>query len=138
MKRIIIIVIAAAILALILLLIFYRPSKPANSEATNYPSAPSTQATAYEPQKVPPASTTGLTLNAEQKAKLTTILKSEDDKIRKIAGDPKLKDSEKAAQIQQVFGADRAQVEKLLPADQYRRLVLIQNEHAGEVLAAAQ
>jgi hypothetical protein len=137
MRRIIIIVIAAAIIALILLLIFYRP-KPTNPEATSYPPVPSTEPGAYEPPKVPPTAITGLKLKADQKVKLEPILKSEDDKINKIAHNPKLKPSEKSAAVQQVFETDRAQVEKILSGGQYRRLVLIQNEHAGEVLAAAQ
>jgi hypothetical protein len=144
MKRIIIIVIAAAILALIILLIFYRPSTPASPEATNYPSSPSTAA--YEPPKtkpgtipaVPPISTAGMTLNADQKAKLEPILKAEEAKIAKIVQNQKLKPAEKSAQIHQTFEADRSQKEKILPGDQYRRLVLIENEWAGEMLAAQQ
>jgi hypothetical protein len=137
MKRWIILAVLILVIAVGILVFWSRKPKMTGSNSA-YPPAQSTQPSDYKkPEAPPPTPVPGLKLSTDQMMKLRPILKKENEAVTKIAQNEKLKPEEKAAAIQRVFEEDRAQLQSILPADQYKRLLLIQNEHAGELVAAA-
>jgi hypothetical protein len=62
------------------------------------------------------------------------MLKDEDKKITAIVNNPKLTSEQKLAEMHKVREADQTATEHILSAEQYQRLVIVENEHDGNVV----
>jgi hypothetical protein len=142
MKRPILVAIAGIVVLIIVLWLFWPRAKPSTPTGAAYPSAPVPEAVAPAAPApsagMAPTPVTGLALKPDQEAKLTPILKKEDEQIEKILNDSKLSDQQKQSQIGKIRAANEGAVEKILSPEQYKRLIIAEYEHDGEALASQQ